>query len=240
LWSRTGPAGPVHRRLIWIYLIVIISTTIGLEVVYLLNLFTPVHFFREIFWPFRAGAEAAFLPLLIRAAAVYAFLCASSVLIVRLLLSPLRTHLLLLEEGRKPEDDLARRAGRRLINLPLLISSVTLGFWVLNPVLGALAFKLLGLVDLHAAVLLAARAVMIGLVASSISFFLLENYTRRELIPLLFPRGRLTRVQGAVRIPIHHRIHLLYMAGTLVPLIILAATLFTLQSEVAPLTPSAE
>jgi class 3 adenylate cyclase len=65
---------------------------------------------------------------------------------------------------------------------------------------------------------------MIGLIAASLSFFLVEDYARKTLVPVVFPRGRLAGVPGTLRIPILRRIRLLYGAGTLNPMIILIGT----------------
>ncbi|MFO7861126.1 MAG: hypothetical protein R6U41_07880 [Desulfosalsimonas sp.] len=40
------------------------------------------------------------------------------------------------------------------------------------------------------------RSVMIGLITASLSFFIVESYTRHISIPLVFPDGGLTEVPG--------------------------------------------
>ncbi|MFC1533965.1 hypothetical protein ACFL7M_11440, partial [Thermodesulfobacteriota bacterium] len=60
--------------------------------------------------------------------------------------------------------------------------------------------------------LLFIRAMMIGLVASMLSVFLIEAYSRKTMIPLLFPKGRLMATPGTIKISILRRIRLLNMA----------------------------
>jgi class 3 adenylate cyclase len=66
---------------------------------------------------------------------------------------------------------------------------------------------------------------MIGLIASGLSFFLVEGFSRKTLIPFFFPKGRLAAVPRTIKIPILRRIRVLYGAGTVNPMIILVGTL---------------
>jgi class 3 adenylate cyclase len=77
---------------------------------------------------------------------------------------------------------------------------------------------------------------MIGLITASLSFFLIEDYCRRTLVPILFPKGRLSATPRTLKIPIARRIRMLYGAGTLNPMILLVGTLiFTaLEAREAP------
>jgi sigma-B regulation protein RsbU (phosphoserine phosphatase) len=69
------------------------------------------------------------------------------------------------------------------------------------------------------------RVVMIGVISSFISFFLIDDYCRHKLIPIFFPEGRLALVPGTFRISILRRIRVLFGAGTNAPLVILTGTL---------------
>lgn len=66
---------------------------------------------------------------------------------------------------------------------------------------------------------------MIGLIASFISFFLIDEYCRSKLIPVFFPEGRLAAVPGTRKISILRRIRVLFGAGTNAPLILLVGTI---------------
>ncbi len=70
------------------------------------------------------------------------------------------------------------------------------------------------------------RFAMIGLIASFISFFLIDAYCRSKLIPVFFPEGRLlAAVPGTRKISILRRIRVLFGAGTNAPLILLVGTI---------------
>jgi sigma-B regulation protein RsbU (phosphoserine phosphatase) len=69
------------------------------------------------------------------------------------------------------------------------------------------------------------RLVMIGVISSFISFFLIDDYCRHRLVPLFFPEGKLALIPGTVKISILRRIRVLFGAGTNAPLILLTGTL---------------
>jgi len=73
---------------------------------------------------------------------------------------------------------------------------------------------------------------MIGLIASTMSFFLIERHSRNCLIPLIYPQGGLTSVSGTIKISVLRRIKALYMAGTTIPMKILVVTLLFMFWEV--------
>jgi sigma-B regulation protein RsbU (phosphoserine phosphatase) len=52
-----------------------------------------------------------------------------------------------------------------------------------------------------------------------------DDYSRRKLVPLLFPEGKLAATPGTVKISILRRIRVLYAAGTGAPVLILVGTL---------------
>jgi HAMP domain-containing protein len=69
------------------------------------------------------------------------------------------------------------------------------------------------------------RLVMIGLIASFISFFLIDEYCRDNLIPVFFPAGQLAAVQGTLKVSILRRIRVLFGVGTNAPMILLVGTI---------------
>lgn len=73
--------------------------------------------------------------------------------------------------------------------------------------------------------LLFLRTVLIGLITSSLSFFIVESYCRQTLVPIVFPKGGLTEVYGAIRINVLRRIRLFFLAGTFTPMFILVLTI---------------
>lgn len=116
-----------------------------------------------------------------------------------------------------------------MINLPFILVPVNLGLWILLPAGLHFAAYETGHLDSQTAVILAVRAIMVGFISAGIMSLWIESYSRRRLIPFLFPRGRLADVKGAARLLISRRIRLLYRLGSLLPMAILVVTLMTLQ-----------
>jgi len=65
---------------------------------------------------------------------------------------------------------------------------------------------------------------MVGLIASFISFFLIDDFVREKMVPILFPEGQLAATSGAVRISILRRIRVLFGVGTNAPMVLLCVT----------------
>jgi sigma-B regulation protein RsbU (phosphoserine phosphatase) len=66
---------------------------------------------------------------------------------------------------------------------------------------------------------------MVGFISAVLSFYLVEAYSRRRLVRILFPEGKLAAIPGTVKFSILSRIRVLYSVGTLAPMIILIGTL---------------
>ena len=228
---------PTGSRLAGYYGIGIIATTIGIFVVMLLNMFTPLEALRAqlltltgkidgLTWDVMAGR------LLPRFALVTAVGYGLIIAAVNRMLHPVGDYLQTVKRGDTPSTGLAEKARRRLLNLPFIFVQVSLGMWTVIPALLALSLYLAGRLDHRTAIILSARASMVGLIASAISSHEVEAYSRRWLIPYFFPHGRLAETTGAARISISKRIRLVNRLGSIVPMTILLVTLLTLQWEV--------
>ncbi len=213
------------------------ALVVGLANVLILNLATPLDVFylrRPILMSDPVAAltfASAFAPLL---AGVIGLI----LVVQRALMRPIAAALTRLRAGERPPGELLETARRRLINLPYHLAGVNLAIWVALPTLVAAVVYLAGVMELRTAIGVAARTSMVGLIASAVSWFVIEDLSRHRLIPLFFPKGGLARVKGAFRIPISRRILFLYTGGTLMPLLILIITLLLLQSELgsSPIT----
>jgi class 3 adenylate cyclase len=109
---------------------------------------------------------------------------------------------------------------------------MNLAVWIMLPALVASSFYLFMDASLRTCLFLFFRTFMIGLISAGLSFFLLEDYSRRRFIPLFFPKGRLASLPGTLKFPIRRKIGLLYRAGTLNPMILLVGTLLFVAWEV--------
>ncbi|MBW1703716.1 MAG: adenylate/guanylate cyclase domain-containing protein [Deltaproteobacteria bacterium] len=227
-----------------LYVIGAMATTIGIIVVFVLNVATPMDFVLNQLTELTRkqggifGFELAkrLLGLLIMISAI----CSLALLVIHQLLRPVAGCLTQVRAGKEPQAGLAERARHRLINLPFVFIPFNLAMWMLIPALIFISAHLIGRMSLHTAVVLSVRASMVGLISSAIAFFRIESYCRRQLIPFFFPHGRLALLKGAARISISRRIRMFYRLGSLVPLTILMVTLLTLQWEVDSAIISAE
>ena len=227
-----------------LYFIAATATTMGIIVVFVLNVATPMDFILNQLTNLpREDTFSHVLEISKRLLAFIAMISAVCGLIFTFmyrLLRPIDECITGVRAGREPPADLIKRARRQLINLPFLFIGFNVGLWILVPALVFISAHLIGTMDLHSSVVLSIRASMVGLISTAIGFFRIESYCRRRLIPFFFPHGRLAGLEGAARIPISRRIRMLFRLGSLVPLTILVVTLLTLQWELGSAAISAE
>ena len=205
----------------------------GDMIVGVLNMFTPLAFFdavRSVVFEARGGwILFAFLGLLV------VFIAG---LLQYLIQRPIWKVISRHHKGEVIEESLHESAKVRLLNLPFLLALMTLGMWVSVSVIALGPVRFFLDIPYKSSLFLFFRATMIGMIAATVSFFLVEDYSRKKLIPWFFPKGRLSNLPGAIKMSITRRIRVLYIAGTSIPMIILVGTLFfTLwQVEEVPLS----
>jgi adenylate cyclase len=195
------------------------ANLLGFFIIVTLNVFTPLEFVRQFrTFLFQEGYWKVFflfLPLL------FCLL----ILMQHRIQSPIEKAAALMRVGETVPENLGKKAQQRLLNLPFAMVGMNLAAWIILPALVISSFYLFLEASLKTCLFLYFRTFMIGLVASGLSFFLVEGFSRKTLIPLFFPKGRLAAVPRTIKIPILRRIRVLYGAGTLNPMIILVGTL---------------
>jgi class 3 adenylate cyclase len=206
------------------------ANLLGFTVIAILNSFTPLEFFRmQRAFIFTEGGWKQFF-----------FFYPLVLLLVGLLQYRSQNPVHRFFAFRSPDEPLdpvlEEKARRRTLNLPLIIALTNVAVYLFVPGCMVLSFYFLQGLPLKTCLFIYFRSIMIGLIAASFSFFLIEDYSRRTLVPILFPKGRLTATPGTLKIPIARRIRALYGAGTLNPMILLVGTLlFTaLEAREAP------
>jgi class 3 adenylate cyclase len=190
----------------------------GFVTIVILNVFTPLSFFKmHRVFIFTEGGWISF------------FLFFPVVMILIDLLQfyvqrPISHLSTLMGNEKETPVRLQEHAGQRLLNLPIIIALINLVIYIFVPIIVASAFYLFRDIPVRICLFLFFRVLMIGLISTGISFFVVEDYLRKTLIPLFFPKGKLAALHGTIKIPILRRIRLLNMAGTLNPMIILVVT----------------
>ena len=215
--KKAEAAGGISFR--GLYLRNLSANLLGIFVIMVLNLCTPLEFFKatRVFILNQGGWKI--FPLLIP------FLLLLVGCVQYRIQGPLRNLAAMLPKGSAMPEDIAQKGRQRLLNLPFIIILVNLGAYIIIPALTVIAFYLFRDASLKTCLFLFIRAFMIGLVTAFLSFFLIEDHARKTLIPFFFPEGRLAQVDGTIRVSILRRIRLLNGAGTVNPMVILLATL---------------
>jgi class 3 adenylate cyclase len=219
-----------------LYVIIAVSTAVGILFVFILNLATPMHHILNQIADL-TGKDPQILSLELAKRLLFLLvmtttICSLPLLAMHLLLRPIRFCLDLIRSGREPQFATKNAAQRRILNLPFIFIGINVGMWLLVPaVIFFMAFAIRQF-DFHTSVVFTIRASMVGLISTAISFFRIESYTRKHLIPFFFPEGQLATLKGAARMPISRRIRMFFRLGTMVPLAILVVTLLTVQWEV--------
>jgi adenylate cyclase len=196
------------------------ANLLGSAIVAGLNMFTPLEAFRSqrLFIVSQGGwIRLALLEIMI------VFVGGFTQYLIQ---TPLSTYLRSTQAKEEIERSLTEKAKRRLLNMPVLIGLADLGMWLVLPPLFFGSFHFFRIMVLNELLFVFFRAIMVGLIASAIAFFLIEEYSRKYLVPILFPHGRLAAVPGTLKLPILRRIRALYAAGTVIPMVILVGTLF--------------
>ncbi len=220
MMRESTPPFSVRQVFLGLYLRNLGANVLGFATIAVLNGLTPLTFFRaqrtilmhQGEWP----GFFLFYPLVLALVALLQYWAQT----------PVWSMARRLEQGGIPDEGLALRAGRRLINLPFLMGLVNLSVYLVVPGAIAAGFYVWRDISLGISLFVFLRAFMVGVIAAGLSFFLVEEHTRRTLIPVFFPDGRLKDVPGTIHLPIARRIHVLYAWGTSLPMIILLITLF--------------
>ena len=209
---------PVKPSLIGLYVRNYIANFSGNFIIVLLNFFTPLSAYED--WQ-KTLSEGLWV--------VIPFALFSMVTLVallqRIVQQPISDVLKKIQSKEKPEPELQMKARRRLLNLPYIMVLVNVSLWIFLTVLLLPIMYILINMTVPGFFYGFFRLVMIGVISSFISFFLIDDYCRHRLIPLFFPEGKLALVPNTVKISILRRIRVLFGAGTNAPLILLTGTL---------------
>jgi adenylate cyclase len=203
-----------------LYRVILTASLSGLGIIAALNLLTPLDFFKlQHVFIYRQRGWLDLLFFAIPALAV-GFSLQWQVL------KPLRDlRKALSAEGSTVPPQVLERALRRLLNLPIVCVFTNLVLWIVLAAALVLYFHLIQIHSLIDSLFVFSRFFMIGMVASGLSFFLVESHVRTKWIPIFFPGGKLTQISGTLRAPVTRRIRALWATGTLNPMVILVITL---------------
>ena len=169
------------------------ANLLGFMIIATLNVVTPLEFFRSFrAFLFQEGYWKVFFLF-------FPLLFCLLVLVQRRVQSPIERAAGLKLVGESVPDNLEKKAQQRLLNLPFAIVGMNLVSWIILPALVASSFYLFMEASLRICLFLYFRTFMIALIASGLSFFLVEGFSRKTFIPLFFPKGRLAAVPHTIK-----------------------------------------
>lgn len=188
-------------------------------IVLTLNVFTPLGFFDELrtILVEKEGWKVLILML--------SSVLSTGALVQYVSQRPIAAALKEDRTGIEVESRPWKRAQRRLLNLPFILALLNIILVTCIPAVMLICFCYFFQMNVRSAVFLFFRAVAVALISASFSFFGVEAFLRRNVVPRLFPEGKLAAVIGTIRTSIGVRIRLLYIAGTILPMTVLVGTL---------------
>jgi sigma-B regulation protein RsbU (phosphoserine phosphatase) len=205
-------------RLIELYIRNVGANLLGFFIIVLLNLFTPLEFFKIQKAFLLAGGWMVILSF-------YPLVICIGITLQYIVQRPITAIINRMRQGLKIEAALEEKARRRILNLPVIIGLVNFAMWICITNLLVIFFMIFRDAPLRIGFFVHFRGFMIGYISAIISFYLVEAYSRRRLVRILFPEGKLATIRGTVKFSILRRIQMLYGVGTLAPMIILVGTL---------------
>lgn len=194
------------------------ANLLGFLIIVLLNVFTPVEFFKEQRAFLLGGGWRVILSF-------YPLVIGLGIGLQYLVQHPITRVINSMRQGLEIESDLAEKASRRILNLPFILGLVNFAMWIVLTTLLGIFFVGVRDAPPQISFFVAFRGFMVGYISAIISFFLTEAYSRRRLVRIFFPAGKLAAIPGTVKLSILRRIRVLYGVGTLAPMIILVGTL---------------
>jgi sigma-B regulation protein RsbU (phosphoserine phosphatase) len=204
--------------LIELYLRNVGANLLGFFIIALLNLFTPLEFFKIQKAFLLAGGWMvilAFYPLVICIGVTFQYFAQR----------PISKVINRMRQGVEIDDALEKKARRRILNLPFILGLINFAMWIgLTALLGTF-FLIFRDAPLRMGFFVQFRGFMVGYISAILSFYLVEAYCRMRLVRILFPDGKLATIPGAVKLSILRRIRVLFGVGTLAPMLILVGTL---------------
>ena len=205
-------------KLTSLYIRNLAANLIGNLIIALLNIVTPLEFLKD--WTsLVSGGGWVLIPIFVITACIIVTILQYSIQ------RPISRYLTCLVCAEEIQKSFELKAGQRLLNLPVFLGLTNLCMWLfLDIVFTPVMYSLLNM-TLSSLFYNFFRILMVGLIASFISFFLIDDFVREKMVPILFPEGQLAATYGRGRISILRRIRVLFGVGTNAPMVLLCVTI---------------
>ena len=214
-----GNSGEAVASLQGLYWRNLVPIPLSYLIVLCLNVFTPLEFFDELRTILldKSGwiAVATLIVLVLSSGGIIQYLSQR----------PIAAAWNEIRAGSEINSEMRESAQRRLLNLPYILGVLNLSLLTVLPALMLIIFCYFAGLSQRSAVFIFFRVIVVALISTTFSFFWVEAFLRRHVVPRLFPLGRLAAVSGTMKTSIGVRIRILYIAGTIVPMAVLLGTL---------------
>lgn len=229
---------PTHNRLSLTGLYVRNAAAIlgGIAAVAVMNFLTPLDFFKTYRTLFLTGPD---VPTVYQYLGLHMLAGLVAALAVQAWVNrPIAVALRRMDDGGEPSPRVLSDARRRMLNMPTMVGAINFLGWALLPFFLRLIAPPFAELDMPTYLFIAFRTVMVGgMISTTIGVFMLEAHTRKRLVPIFFPQGRLAAQPGTISIPLRRRIWILFVFGTFWPMVFLVLTLTFTQVESEAIDP---
>ena len=212
------PLSQSRTSLLGFYVLNFLANFTGNIIIALLNLFSPIDELRN--WRTFITDEGLLL--------VGAFIPLVVLLVVCLQIRiqrPIAAVLNNPEDIQEIDPNLLELGRRRLLNLPLILTYLNILVWVSVTVLFTPFLNMFRDWSFLFSLYVVFRGLMIAIVAGVTAFFLVDAYSRKRIIPILFPQGRLSDTHVRIKVSLIRRIRVLFGLGTNAPMLLLVGTI---------------
>ena len=216
--SGMKPLSRSRTSLLGFYILNFLANFTGNIIIALLNLFSPIEELRN--WRTFITDEGLLL--------VGAFIPLVVLLVVGLQFRIQRPIAAVLNNPKdilEIDPNLLELGRRRLLNLPLILTYLNILVWIGVTVLFTPFLNLFRDWSLLFSFYVIFRGVMIAIVAGVTAFFLVDAYSRKRIIPIFFPQGRLSDTRVRIKVSLIRRIRVLFGLGTNTPMLLLVGTI---------------
>ncbi len=141
--------------------------------------------------------------------------------------------------GESLSDGEMTKLRRQALRVPYAVAGVTAVGWILAGLIWGVVWPLLaGTLGLQTALRsIFGITVLAGSVATAFGFFAVE-YCWRDTLPVFFPRGNLSEVPGAPRLPVRARLLGIFLLISILPLAVLGVLAYTRALDLVGVAPA--
>ena len=133
---------------------------------------------------------------------------------------PIRKYLNSMQSNNNKNEEIKIKAKRRLLNAPFFVIGIDLSFWIVAAIIYSILYSVFTTSEL-APNRVFFQNVLVGLISTTATFFVIEQVLQKSLVPHFFPDGGLYMTPKTARIRIRTRFIAFIFAVNLIPFLAL-------------------